>query len=261
MSPVLASSAYNTAEDVLNRIRLILNDSEIAGGDVITDTAPFTFELINAGFERVQIELASVGVETMMAEAWVIGLPVMPTLDPEARMIIDDTGTNIIYPNGVGNSFSMTPQLPTDLVLPVRLYERQSGTANFKGQPMKQPNGGLLDLMQQSFLIDWEWKSDGLRFRGATQSQDVKIEYEKHMQKIAATTDPVPIRGVTNAAAYYSAMVFTASRGGAILPEFKDQAASNIQLYKQISARRRQRKQVRRQPYSGRGGRQQSPIL
>jgi hypothetical protein len=113
---------------------------------------------------------------------------------------------------------------------------------------------------QQTTLVDWEWQTDGLRFRGSLQSEDVKIKYEKHLPLLVAPTDPVPIRGVVNAAAYEAARIFIASRGGAILPEFKVQADYEIMLLQQISARRRQRKQVRRQPYSGRGTRRQSPI-
>lgn len=258
--PILASSAYNTAEDILLRIRMILNDSEVAAGDVLTDAAPFTFTVLNIAFERVQLELAKVGVETMSTEAWFIGLPTMPTIDPEARLIIDDTGTNIIYPNGVGNAFSNTPQLPTDLILPLRLSERQTNTTNQPNR-MLQPNGGIRSDNQGQNLIEWEWKNDGLRMRGATQSQDVKLLYEKHLPVLAATTDPVPIRGVGNAAAYFGAVAFCESRGGAVAGAFKIDAMEEITLLQQISARRRQRKQVRRQPYSGRGGRQQSAIL
>lgn len=252
--PVLVSSAYNTCEDVLIRIRTILNDSEVVGGDIITDTAPFSIDLVNAGFERVQIELETVGVEVAVTDAWLVALPIMPTLDPEARMIVDDTGCNIIYPNGIGNAFASTPQLPPDLRVPLRLWERQSGTANPLGRPMAQPNRGLTSFTQGNYLVEWEWKADGLRFRGATQSQDVKIEYKKHLQKLAAVTDPVPIRGVVNAAAYQSAKIFADSRGGMIATNAKLAADEEIFLLKQESARRRQHKQVRRQPYSGRGG-------
>lgn len=259
--PVLASSAYDTVERVLNRIRVILNDSEVAGGDVLTDTAPFTFDILNGGFERVQIELAMVGVETYTAESWLLALPAVTTVDPEARLIVDDTGTNLIYPNGIGNVFSLTPQLPTDLILPLKLFERQSGTANFTGPAMKQPNSGLLNMQQQTFLVDWEWKADGLRFRGALQVRDVKILYEKRLAQLVSPTDPVPIRGVTNAAAYEAAKIFCESRGGAISPAFAKNADDEIYALKAISARRRQRKQVRRQPYSGRGGRNQYPII
>jgi hypothetical protein len=251
--PVLAASAYNTAEDVLNRLRVILNDSEVAGGDVITDSAPFTFVLLNGGFESIAYSLAIVGDETFNKESWLLSLPTMPTIDPEARMIVDDTGTTIIYPNGVGNSFANTPQLPVDLVVPLRLWERQTGTANFTGAPMRQPNGGLSQEVQSNFLVDWQWKSDGLYFRGALQSEDVKIEYLKRLPQLSAPTDPVPIRGVVNAAAYEAAKIFCASRGGAILPQFKAEADSEVYKLKQMTVRRKQRKQVRRQPYSGRG--------
>lgn len=259
--PVLATSAYATVSNVLNRIRMILNDSEVAGGDVLTDTAPFTFDVVNGAFERVQLELARVGIEVQTAEAWLLALPVVSPVDPEARLIIDDTGTNIIFPNGIGNVFSLTPQLPVDLILPLRIWERQSGTANFTGPPMKQPNGGLLNMQQQTFLVDWEWKADGLRFRGALQVQDIKVLYEKHLPILAAPTDPVPIRGVVNAAAYEGAKIFCESRGGAVAPSFATHAEEEIFLLQQLSARRRQRKQVRRQPYSGRGGRNQQPII
>jgi hypothetical protein len=253
------TTSYNTCEDVLNRIRVLLNDSEVAGGDILTDTAPFTFQVLNGAFERVQSELSSYGVETMTAEAWLIGLPIMATVDPEARMVIDDTGTNILYPSGIGNVFSLTPQLPVDLVLPLKLWERQTKTTSYP-VPMQQPNTGLFTMSQQSFLVDWEWKADGLRTRGALQSQDIKMLYEKHLPILAAPTDPVPIRGVVNAAAYHGARIVAQSRGGVIAPVFAQEAATEIFTIAQSSARRRQRKQVRRQPYSGRNRQRQGPV-
>ena len=240
---------------------MILNDSEVQGGDVVTDTAPFSFQLLNGAYERVQIELATVGVETYTNDAWLLGLPSMPMVDPEGRLVVDDTGTTITYPNGIGDSFYLSPQLPTDLVVPLKLWERQNNTSQFTGPPMKQPNDGLLNMEQQTFLIDWEWKNDGIRFRGALQVQDVKIKYEKMLPQLAAVTDPVPIRGVTNAAAYHAARIFVESRGGAVAPMYAKNAQDEIFLLQSVSARRRQRKQVRRAPYSGRGGSNQQAII
>jgi len=125
---------------------------------------------------------------------------------------------------------------------------------------MWQPNGGLCSRQQQSCLGEWEWKADGLRFRGALQSQDLKITGEKSLPKLSAPTDPVPIRGVTNAAAYYMAKIFTESRGGAVAPIFAKDAQEEIFSIQSTSVRRRQRKQVRRRPYSGGGGRRSLPI-
>jgi hypothetical protein len=252
--PYGGGSAYNSAEDVLTRLRAIVNDSEVPGGDILTDAAPFTFTILNGGYERVQLELAKAGIETFTLDWWLIGLPIMPTIDPEARMVIDDTGCNILYPNSVGNVYSAVLQLPTNLVLPTVLSERQTATTNSAAE-MNQPNGGITSDVQQLFLGDWEWKADGIRTRGALQSQDLKIVGEAKLPQLTTPSSAVPIRGVINAAAYYAAMIFAESRGGIIAPEFKAHADEEIFLRLQVSARRRQHKQVRRRPFSGRGGR------
>lgn len=257
--PAFSQSAYNSCEDVLNLLRTIIDDSEVAGGDVLTDTAPFTFTLLGAAYRRVQLELARVGVETLINYAWLINLPAMPIVDPEGRLIISNSGTNITYPNGIGGSSQLQPQLPPDLIFPLKLWERQTGTENFP-VPMQQPNTGLFNMSQQTALVDWEWVNDTLYLRGALQANDVKVKYEKSLPTLAAVTDPVPIRGCVNAAAYWGAVIFSESRGGVIAPSFKMHADEEIRMLQQQSARRRQRKQVRRQPYSGRDRERQSPI-
>jgi hypothetical protein len=252
--PVLASSAYNTAEDVLNRVRVIINDSEVAGGDILTDTAPFTFTLLNGGYERVQLELAKAGIEVSITEWWLIGLPIVATIDPEARMVIDDSGCNIVFPNGTGDVFSMTPQLPVNLVLPLDLYERQTATT-CEARKMSQARSGLASCCQDLYLLEWEWQAEGIRTRGALQSQDLKIKGEQQLPQLVVPTDPVPIRGVINAAAYFAAMIFSESRGGSIAPIWKQHADEEIFLRLQVNARRRQRKPSRRRAYSHHGQR------
>jgi hypothetical protein len=252
--PVLASSAYNTAEDVLNLTRAIINDSEVAGGDVLTDTAPFTFTILNGGYARVQLELAKAGIETAKTEWWLIGLPSMPTVDPEARMVIDDTGCNILYPDGAGDVFSMVPQLPVNLVFPFDLYERQTDTV-YEARKMRQSLTNIPSANQDLYLIDWQWQAEGLRTRGALQSQDLKIVGEQTLPQLAATTDPVPIRGVLNAAAYFAAMIFSEGRDGEVAPTWAERAQEEIFLRIQVNARRRQHRPVRRRPYSSRGAR------
>lgn len=253
--PVLGSSAYAQAEDVLNRVRVILNDFEIAGGDVITDTAPGTFVLLNMAFESVQQALATYGVETLSTEAWLLAVPAVTLGDPEARLFINDSGTQIIYPSGVGNFFSPTPQLPVDLVVPFKLWERQAGTTQFVGPPMARPNDGIRNMSQQQFLVDWDWLNDSLVFRGALQVQDVKVRYEKRLPQLAAVTDPIPVRQGANAAAYEAALIFHESRGGALIPALQKKADDELFKLQLLATRQRQRRRVRRNPYSGRGGR------
>src|ERR1700675_2129937 len=127
--PVLATTAYNTVEGCVLRARAVLNDMEIAGGDVLTDTAPFTMQFAMIAYESIQRQLAILGVETLVDYFWIIGLPAMPVSDPEGRLIISDAGTAIQYPNGNNSSAAQQPQLPTNLVVPLKLWERQTGTS------------------------------------------------------------------------------------------------------------------------------------
>jgi hypothetical protein len=260
--PVLGDSAYVNCETVLQRARGILNDASIPGGDILTDSYPGSFFLLNAAYEHVQAELAARGVETYKNYAWLMALPVMPIVDPEGRLIITDQGTSIIYPNGVGNAtynpltIPPGPVLPSDLVVPFKLWERQTGSQNYRSE-MKASNGGLLNLVQQLFLVDWEWgsyqSSDALMFRGAQQSQDIKLQYEKQLPQLAAVTDSVPIRGVTNAAAYAVAEMFAAGRGSELADGYAKKGNEEMNLIADANSRKRQRIRQRRIPYSGRG--------
>ncbi|SRR6266550_3616928 len=257
--PVLVTTAYGTCETVLLRARAILNDMEIQGGDVLTDVAPFSIQFLQIAYESVQRQLAIVGVEVNVSYAWLLAIPTMPINDPEGRLIIDDSGTHIVYPNGANGSNFALPQLPVDLVVPLKLWERQTNTVNNPGL-MAHPPGGLRTMGQQTFLVDWEWVGDKLEFRGALQSQDVKIKYEKQLAPIVSVNDPVPIRGVLNAAAYETAAAFAASRGSTLAAGYDKVGQSEIHALQQLSVRQRQRGHHRRQPYSGSGGRNY-PVL
>jgi len=254
--PVLGGSAYGTVGDILRKARVILNDAKVPGGDILKDTYPGAISLINIAYERIQGELSSVGVEVLTDYAWIMAIPVVATVDPEARIIVTDSATNRIYPSGLGDAFFAAPILPPDMIVPLKLWERQNGTANFAIE-MRQANDGLLNLAQSLALVDWKWgtyqSNDCLMFRGALQVQDVKIKYEKHLWSLAAVTDPVPIRGVDNAAAYQVAKVFAAARGSEIAGAFAKEGEEEIFLMQSTAVRRTQRIPSRRIPYSGRG--------
>ena len=257
--PDLPSSAYNTVEAALLRARALLNDMEISGGDVLTDTAPFTMQFVTIGYEMIQRRLAAIGVEVNVDYIWLLAIPTPGTTDPEARVIINDTGTHITFPSGTGGANFATPQLPPNLIVPKKLWERQNGTVNYPS-PMKERMGGLNTMTQQTFLVDWEFVADSIQFRGALQAQDVKIKFEKALQPVAAVTDPVPIRGVMNAAAFYIADAFLASRGEPMVAQMDAIAIDELKQLKLSSIRARQRIKHRRRPYRGFGGRQY-PVL
>lgn len=253
--PVVPTTAYGTVENVLLRARAILNDMAVAGGDVLTDGAPFSVELVNSAYETIQAYLAQCGVETYAEETWLLNVPANATGDPESRVIVSDSGTLIYTPSGAGESSYAAPLLPDDLIAPVDLAERPAGSTAF-AVPMRRPSGGLTRMLSQgTFLRDWQWIADTLRFRGATQAQDVWMRYEKHLPILAQVTDPVPIRGVENAAGYRVAFVFSKGRGGAMADNFGAQGQEELNLYVNRAVRAKQRVRRRRQPFRGpRGG-------
>lgn len=256
--PGLGSSAFSIVESVLNKARAILNDAEVPGGDVLTDSYAGLFPLCNTAYDNVQKRLAAAGVETFIGYAWLISVPAVSGNDPETRVTIRDDGTSIVNPNGIGGSNFASPVIPTDLIAPLKLWERQNGTTN-EVVPMKQPNDGLSRIVPQNFLLDWEWASyqtmTCIILRGALQAQDIKCKYERRVAILASVNDPVPIRGVDNAAAYEIAKVFAAGRGSTLAASFAAEGDNEILQLEMISARRAQRKRTRRQPYSGRGSR------
>ncbi len=244
-------SAYGTVQDVLVRARAMINDAEIPQGDILTDDAPFAMPFCNIAYDQIQAELALADVETFTDEQWLLGISAVQAIDPESRVIVSNTGLNVVTPTGAGSYAAPLPFLPENLLVPMRLWERQSSTTDAVIR-IKRPNMGIVSMDQQAFLCEWEWRGDQIIFRGATQMQDVKIRYTAHHPLLQLPTDSVPIRGVNNAAAFLVAKAFAASRGSTLAADYAAEGAAEIFRIKNIAVHEQQHVRVRRQPYSGR---------
>ena len=178
-----------------------------------------------------------------------MALPTVPSVDPATRVFVDDTGVHIRTATGVGNSDTATPILPVDLLIPLLVWERANGSTDYPRE-IKIPKEGLRPCNQGGVLNQWEWSNDQLLFLGATQSRDVLMKYAYHFNPLSAPTDPVPIRGVQNAAAFYVAAMFAASRGSPVAQQFQAQGTEALDQFKNRTARKKQRTSHRRRPYS-----------
>jgi hypothetical protein len=243
--PVLPSSAYGTAEGVLNAARALVGDARIAAGDVLTDSAPIAFRYLNTAYHHVQFELAVNGIETFIKEAILLNVPAVATEDASVQVVINDTGTN----NGT-QSFQ-SPQLPTDLLVPLRLWERQNGSSE-SFIPMNQPKDGLRSALQTNRLMVWEWRYDGIYLVGSLQANDLRLRYEAVLNDLVATTDPVLIRGAQNVLAFLVAEQFSTARGSPVAASFGQAAQRALEQMFLRASRRQQRTPHRRRPYSWR---------
>src|SRR5271157_3945557 len=195
--PSLIDSAYVTVESVTTLLRALGNDMLFsAAGEILTDTQNFMFPLLNEALAEVQGELRNHGVDTFTKETILTPILVVAIKDPAVQVIVSDTG----YFDGSNNYPS--PYVPSDLIEPILLWERQTGsTEDFV--PMKQILDGLPSVTQSSRLRIWEWRGDQIVMPGATQSNDLRLRYKGSQANFVTTNDVLYIRDGAAPVAYF----------------------------------------------------------
>ena len=151
--------------------------------------------------------------------------------------------------------------LPSDLVVPLRLWEKPTADGNAKFVPMAMAPEGLPDMEPGGVLRYWEWLDNEIRLIGATQQTTVKILYEKRLPDLdfRSPADRILIRdGLDALAAGMAAYAnFSAGEGSARNPAklqvegaptpmfqvFNDEIEtlinSNVRLHQRRSRRRK----------------------
>src|SRR5215472_6137704 len=206
------TGTYPIAENVLQNARADINDMlRSLGGSILTDTAPFTNVFLNRAIRRTQRYLANNGLHSNTIDNFIL-TPILPVAspDPGIQVSINQNG----YFNGVAQLSS--PLLPPDIILPLYLMQRQTGSgAAF--MPMYPSKGPLLSRMPTSWFGDWEWRDDGLYMVGSTSTMDIRIRYEGALPRIAANANlsatTINIRDGEDALSSALVWVYAASRG------------------------------------------------
>lgn len=186
--PVISTTAYDQAEDVLNLARSLAND---AAGAVFSDAVLLPF--LNSAYRALQRELAESGVSVLVGQQ-----------DIDLPLTNGMTNTEI--------SDVTTPQLPTDLLAPHQLWEQPTGSSDIFIS-MEKITSGLPNFQPGAYLRMWEWREDAIQLLGATQEVTVRVRYEKDLPAIVLGTDPVQIRSAVDPLAYSVAAMAARSRG------------------------------------------------
>ncbi len=238
--PVVGSSAYNTAGQVTALVRALLNDSQ---GNLFTDAVLLPY--LNSAYRKVQRALANVQSGTFIADNTTFVVPAVSAVDPSAQVVINDSTAP---PN----------QLPTDLLVPDRLWERPAAPAvggqNFIEMTDMTDHGGLPSVPQGTTLRFWEWRGDGLYFAGATQDVQVRMRYHKAYPDVADANSSVLIRNAQEAIGYFTAALAAMARGSPLADKYD---AAGLDALEDLIVRTTQREQQtvrRRRAYSSRRG-------
>jgi hypothetical protein len=146
-------------------------------------------------------------------------------------------------------------QLPTDLLVPVKLWERANGSSDdFVEMVDLSQHGGLPSRGQGLTLNVWEWRGDGIYFLGATQDTQIRLRYSKAYPDFADATSPVLVRNAQEAIAYATAALAGWARGSPLAEKWDIAASDALEDLIVAAVRREQQSARRRRPFSARSG-------
>lgn len=231
----------------MNLVRVIINDV-INGpqGEILTNTSPFTLPLLNDVMEWFEREVNNFGVDTFTRETRLVNILPVTTVDPGIQVVITDTG----YNNGSGNY--ATPQIPPDLLEPLFMWERKTGSTD-TFVPMAEVPDGLPSVTQGDRLAMWDWREDGIWMPGATQENDIRLRYKGAHPTFATVDDVLEFRAATGPIAYKLASSYLASRSPAASEAANAEAEKRIAQIGTQNSRTKQRESNSRMSYGGQG--------
>jgi len=161
-----------------------------------------------------------------------------------------DPGTQVVL-----NDASVPPnQLPSNLLVPLKLWERPNGSnQDFVEMTDLTTHGGLPSRIQGSALECWEWRTDGVYFIGATQDNQIRMRYNSAYPDLTGPNDVVLIRGAQEAIAYPTAGLAGLARGAPLAEQMEQLGMDYIEDLVVQSVRRQQNVGTRRKPFRSRG--------
>src|SRR5208282_3206272 len=208
---------------------------------------------LNAAIRRVQRELANNGITSNIRDN-VILTPLTPAVgaDPSIQVYVSALG----YFDGA--QVNANPTLPADLILPLEVWERQTGSgAQFIYMPL--PMEGLESRIPGSYFGQWEWREDRINMTGSTQTEDLRIRYEASLARITVPIPPATYSSVTIAIndgedvlAAALVLQYARTRGSAMRQEAKTWL--DDEMYQLVNRTTRQDQRISYRPRGFRAG-------
>src|SRR5438046_3603375 len=147
--PVVGSSAYNTAGQITSLVRSLLNDAQ---GNLFTDAVLLPY--VNSAYRKVQRAMGNSGAGGFLTDDSLLVVTAVTAADPSLQVSITDATAP---PN----------QLPTDLLLPLKLWERVNGSSDdFAEMVDLTRHGGLPSRPQSANLRGWQSGAGGISYLG-----------------------------------------------------------------------------------------------
>lgn len=218
-----------TLQDILTTVPALLDD---AGRSVFT--GDFILPYVNVAQRSILTKMRSAGVSEVRVRSSVIIVPAL-------------TATL---------THSTTPALPADLVWPDEIWEAKRGGNNEDFYRIVGPIT-LPNQARSNTLGYWDWFKDELRFIGANEARDIKIDYWSTLSDFSTPVDPTDTVLLQDAINIISLLVckgIAVSRGQYQAAQaFETQAVDELESVINAQLKMQQQQPDRRQPYRGRG--------
>jgi hypothetical protein len=192
----------------------------------------------NSAYRTTQRAMAMSGSPLFRIDNAELVVAAVSSADPSVQVVVNDSTA---APN----------QLPTDLIEPVKLWERQSGSSDaFVEMSNLTYTSGLPSRTQGQRLLEWEWRADGLYFVGATIDTQIRIRYRKALAYLIDGTSTILIRNSEETLAYFTAANAAAARGAPQAQTWETMADDALEKLIAAAVRQQQFSPRRRRPYS-----------
>jgi hypothetical protein len=207
-------------------------------GAVFTD--PVLLQYVNSAYRSVRRALSMAGTPNFVTDDNYFVIPKVVVIDPSADVPFTD---------------ATLPQLPVDLLEPVEIFERQNGTQDdFVQMQNLTSHGGLPSVPQGAVLGFWEWRTDGIFFRGATFDQQIRLRYKRLLLDLVDGTSQVLIPDAQDCIAFLAAAEAALARGSPLAEKWSAAGEDGMEKLIAAATRNQQNSIFRRKPNSSRTG-------
>lgn len=260
----LAVAPYDSWESIVQAARAKLNDMIAStSGDILTDTAPFTLPLLINAWREFQLYLTVLGHSRFKQRVVLYSFPPFASTDPSA---VQQLSWAYFFDGTSYYSSAAVNVLPQDLILPLKIYERQSGLGlPFPNEPMGQALDGLPNRpYAQAHNGCWAWEEDAICLPGSQYTMDLLIYYAAYLPDPAtvntvpwystaiplAPNQQCPIMRALTPMAYYLAAEVGSGRNDVDVQTLRDKAEDETKRVFNVEAKQKQRTTCSRKRFS-----------
>jgi hypothetical protein len=252
---------YPSLDQIARLTRSLVNDDKAGAtgtageGQILTNSSVTLQNMMDSAIRETYRDVRIMGQPSLIRDNYIL-YNIPPINSAMGVAVMNPAAQASLQFTGFFDGLEMQPNLllPSDLILPLMLWEREAGTTNPFGL-LRQSTSGLAPRNQSYALAEWEWRGDAIWFHGATTARDIRLRYVATFPAMALasvdwTETFVPIMDSQEAIADKIAVRY-GRRLGSPLGDILPQADRSILRLRQQVTRTRQEIDFQVQPYGG----------